>query len=61
MLLIVEKGNKSGICHAIHWNANVNNKYIKIYDEKKKKYHIGLISNLYGWAMSQQLPVDGIK
>ena len=52
MLLIVEKGNKGGICHAIHWNANVNNKYIKIYDEKKKKYHIRLINNLYEWTMS---------
>ena len=61
MLLIVGKCIKGGICHAIHWNAHVNNKYIKIYDEKKKKYHIGFINNLYGWAMSQQLPVDGIK
>ena len=30
MLLMVEKGIRSGICHAIHKYAKANNKYIKI-------------------------------
>ena len=29
MLLMVEKGIRSGICHAIHQYAKVNNKYMK--------------------------------
>ena len=30
MFLIVEKGIRSGICHAIHRCAKANNKYMKI-------------------------------
>ena len=37
MLLMVEKGIRSGICHAIHRHAKTNNKYMKKYD--KKSYH----------------------
>ena len=29
MLLMVEKGIRGGICHAIHWYAKANNKYMK--------------------------------
>ena len=50
MLLTVEKGIRGGLCHAIHRYAKANNKYMKSYD-----------NNLYGWAMSQKLPVDGFK
>ena len=32
-LLMVEKGIRSGICHAIHRYAKVNNKNIKNYDK----------------------------
>ena len=38
MLLMVEKGITGGICHAIHWYAKANNKYMKDYD--KKNHHI---------------------
>ena len=34
MLLMVEKGIRRGICFAIHWYANVNNKYMNDYGEK---------------------------
>ena len=34
MLLMVEKGIKVGICHAIHQYAKANNKYMKDYDKK---------------------------
>ena len=42
MLLIVEKGIRGGISHAIHRYAKANNKYIKDYnmkDYKMKKNH----------------------
>ena len=37
MLLLVEKGIRSGICHAIHKYAKANNKYMKNYDENSNK------------------------
>ena len=46
MLLMVEKRTRGGLCQAIHRYAKANNKYMK---------------NLFGWAMSQKLPVDGFK
>ena len=33
MLLMVQKGIRGGICHAIHRYANANNKYMKNYDK----------------------------
>ena len=63
MLLMIEKGNRGGICHAIYRYAKANNKYMKYYDENKKISYILYLdaNNLYGWAMSQKLPVDGFK
>ena len=37
MLLIVEKGIRGGLCHFIDRYAKANNKYLKDYEEKKKK------------------------
>ena len=31
--LMVEKNIKGGICHAIHWHAKANNKYMNDYDK----------------------------
>ena len=31
MLLMIEKGTRGGICHAIHWYVKGNNKYMKDY------------------------------
>ena len=60
MLWIVEKGIKRGIYHAVHQYAKANNKYMKDYDKNKEssylKYWDG--NNLYGWEMSQKLPVN---
>ena len=36
MLLMVEKGSRGGICHAIQWYAKANNKYMKNYDDNNK-------------------------
>ena len=63
MLLMVEEGIKGGICHSIHRHAKANNKYMKNYDESKESSYIQYLdaNNLYGWAMSQKLPVNDFK
>ena len=60
---MVEKGIRGRICHAIHRYAKANNKYMNNYDKNKKSSYIQYLhaNNLYGWAMSQKLPVDGFK
>ena len=63
MLLMVEEGIRGGIYHAIHRHAKTNNKYMKNYDKNKESSYIQYLdaNNLYGWAMSQKLPVNGFK
>ena len=63
MLLIVEEGIRGGICHSIYRYAKANNKYMKNYDESKESSYIQYLdaNNLYGWAMSQKLPVNDFK
>ena len=63
MLLIIEKGTRGGICQAIHRHAKANNKYMKNYDKNNELSYIEYLdaNNLYGWAMSQTLPVNGFK
>ena len=60
---MVEEGIRGGICHAIHRHAKANNKYMKNYDKNKEYTYIQYLdgNNLYGWAMSQKLPVNGFK
>ena len=60
MLLMVEKGIRAGIFHAIHQNAKVNNKYKEEYDKNKELSYLKYrdVNNLYDWAMSQELPVN---
>ena len=61
MLLMVEKGIRGGICHAILRYAKANNKYTKDHnkDEEESCLQYEDANNLYGWAMIQPLPVDG--
>ena len=63
MLLMVEEGIRGGICHSIHRYAKANNKYMENYDKNKKSSYIQYLdaNNLYGWAMSQELPVNNFK
>ena len=35
LLLMIEKGIRGRICHAIHRYAKANNKYMKYYDKNK--------------------------
>ena len=63
MLLMVEKGIRGGICHSIYQYAKANNKYMKDYDKNKESSYIQYwdVNNLYGWAMSQKLPVNNFE
>ena len=63
MLLMVEEGIRGGIYHSIHRYAKANNKYRKNYDKNKESPYIQYLdaNNLYGWAMSQKLPVNGFN
>ena len=63
MLLRTEERIRGGMCHAVHRYAKSNNKYMKNYDKKEESSYIQYLdaNNLYGWAMSQKLPVDGFK
>ena len=63
MLLMVEEGIRGGICHSIHRYAKANNKYMKKYNKNEESSYIQYldVNNLYGWAMSQKLPVNDFK
>ena len=60
MSLIIETRIRDGICHAIHRYAKANNKHMKDYDKNKESSYLNYwdVNNLYGWAMSQKLPVN---
>ena len=63
MLLMVEKGTRGGICQATHRYAKANNKYMKNYNKNIESSYIEYLNanNLYGWTMSQKLPVNDFK
>ena len=62
MLLMIEEGIRGGICHAVHLYAKANNKYMRDYDYKESSYIQYLdANNLYGAAMSEKLPMNGLK
>ena len=60
---MVEKGIRGGICHSIHRYAKANNKYMKNYNNNEESSCIQYLdaNNLYGWALSKKLPVNGFK
>ena len=63
MLLMVEKGIRCGICQAIHRHAKANNKYMQNYNKDIISSYLTYLdaNSLYGWAMSQKLPINGFK
>ena len=62
MLLMVEKGIRCGICHVIYRYVKANNKCMKDYEKNKGLSHLKYwnVNSLYGWAMSQKLPVNDL-
>ena len=63
MLMMFEKGIRGGISHISKRYAEANNKYMKDYNPDEESSYIQYLdaNNLYGWAMSQQLPTHGFK
>ena len=62
MILMLEKGIRGGNFQAVHRYAKAN-KYMKNYDKNNESSYIEYLdaNNLYGWAMSQKLPVEDFK
>ena len=60
---MVEKGITRGICHSMHRYAKANHKYMQNYNNNEESSYIQYVdtNNLYGWAMSKKLPVNGFK
>ena len=63
MLMIVENGIRGEIYQATYRYAKANNKYMNNYDKIIESSYIKFLdaNNLYGWAMSQKLPLNGFK
>ena len=63
MLLMVENGVRGRICQASHRYAKANDKYMNNDDKIIESSYIAYLdaNNLYGWTMSQKLPVNGFK
>ena len=56
---MVEKGNRGGISVISKKYSKANNEYLRDFDQMKERKHIMYLdaNNLYGWAMSQPLPI----
>ena len=64
MLLMIESGIRGGIATISHRHDKANNKYVGTeFDPTKDSKFIAYLdaNNLYGWAMSKQLPTSGFE
>ena len=61
MHMFIEKVLRGGISMITHGHAN--NRYLPDYDPSQPSSHVTYLdaNNLYWWAMSQALPVDGFR
>jgi len=63
MLLMIEKGIRGGIAQISKRQCTANNRYLPDFDPTKDTTYIAYLdaNNLYGWSMSQFLPVGGFQ
>ena len=57
-ILMVEKGIRGGISHAMQWYAEANSKYMKNYNKNEGSSYL---KDLYGWSMSQKVRLGDFK
>ena len=64
VLLMIESGIRSGIATISHRHAKANNEYMRTeFEPAEESKFISYLyaNNLYGWAMSKQLPTSEFK
>ncbi|NDD85271.1 hypothetical protein EBZ38_13490 [bacterium] len=63
MFNMIERGKRGGVCFIGHRHAFANNFHSETYDASKRTTWLQYLdaNNLYGWAMSQPLPVGGFE
>ena len=54
---------RGGIWCSVYRYAKANSKYVKDYDKNQESSYLQYwdANNLYGWAMSQKLPVNNFE
>ena len=60
---MVEIGLRGGVSYIANRYSKPNNKYLSDYDKNKNSSYLMYLdaNNLYGWAISQPLPIGRFK
>ena len=63
MLDMVERQKRGGLCLGSKSYARANNSYVEDYNPEEPNNYLMYwdANNLYGWAMSQYLPYEGLR